>query len=312
MEERARIGRTVRIFMADGDAFGVQQIEIFNRTLQALIFPRARIREIQEWPESQRKGVYFLCGTDPDGRDSCYIGEAVDVQRRVVQHTSDTEDFWTVAVLFTSKDENLNHKYLEARLIKMATDADRYTVKNHKQQMPIRLSRAETDAMEELLQDIRLLLGVCGHRVLEPVARHAQQPPLPEAQAVTLKPSRAVAHEVFDKEFTFSFKDISATGSVTDEGFLVLKGSTAARNIGSLGDGYRALRDKLVQEQTLVEQSDKYVFQKDYLFSSPSAAASVVAGGNRNGLQLWMCGTQSVGAALRGPVPEISLEDLGL
>jgi predicted type IV restriction endonuclease len=48
-----------------------------------------------------------------------------------------------------------------------------------------------------------------------------------------------------------------------------------------------ALRQKLIQEATLVEKGDVYVFTKDVEFSSPSAAAAVVHGGSANGLTAW-------------------------
>jgi hypothetical protein len=48
-----------------------------------------------------------------------------------------------------------------------------------------------------------------------------------------------------------------------------------------------ALRNKLIQEGTLVEAGGLYVFMKDVEFSSPSAAAAVIHGGGANGLTAW-------------------------
>ena len=47
------------------------------------------------------------------------------------------------------------------------------------------------------------------------------------------------------------------------------------------------LRSQLLSEGVLVKGTDRLVFAKDYEFSSPSAAASVVHGGHANGLSAW-------------------------
>ncbi len=48
-----------------------------------------------------------------------------------------------------------------------------------------------------------------------------------------------------------------------------------------------ALREKLVQDGTLIEKDGLYVFTKDTEFTSPSAAAAAVHGGGANGLTAW-------------------------
>jgi len=47
------------------------------------------------------------------------------------------------------------------------------------------------------------------------------------------------------------------------------------------------VRSQLLSEGVLIENSDRLVFAKDYEFTSPSAAASVVHGGYANGLISW-------------------------
>ena len=45
------------------------------------------------------------------------------------------------------------------------------------------------------------------------------------------------------------------------------------------------LRAQLISEGVITKESDKLVFKKDYEFSSPGAAASVIHGGHANGLR---------------------------
>jgi hypothetical protein len=73
-------------------------------------------------------------------------------------------------------------------------------------------------------------------------------------------------------------------------GFLVLRGSHAVKQDRPSTDKWpqaKNLRQKLREDGTLMEQGDKLVFTTDSEFTSPSAAASVVRGGNSNGLTTW-------------------------
>ena len=51
--------------------------------------------------------------------------------------------------------------------------------------------------------------------------------------------------------------------------------------------GYMKLRDGLLEDGSLKTQEDHLLFTKDVEFSSPSAAAAVIHGGNANGLTAW-------------------------
>jgi hypothetical protein len=80
--------------------------------------------------------------------------------------------------------------------------------------------------------------------------------------------------------FTFSTAGATATARESDDGFVVLAGSTA-RKLGTetFPAGYQALRDQLVQDGRLVDgpSPELYRFAMDVPFASPSAAASIVA-----------------------------------
>ncbi|CAG8999962.1 MAG: hypothetical protein CENE_01945 [Candidatus Celerinatantimonas neptuna] len=93
-------------------------------------------------------------------------------------------------------------------------------------------------------------------------------------------------------DFQFEVKSAKAfgypVGSKTRPGFMVVKGSTA--NLGlteSMRPAVRQLRDQLLLEHVLVENSDRYEFLRDYQFSSPSFAACLIAGNARSGLDAW-------------------------
>ncbi len=80
----------------------------------------------------------------------------------------------------------------------------------------------------------------------------------------------------------------SGSGKLKNNSFLVLKGSTASKE-QTAGIGVRNIKiiEKLLDLKILKEEDNKYIFEKDYLFSSPSAAARLVLGRSANGWTEW-------------------------
>ncbi len=69
---------------------------------------------------------------------------------------------WNEVIIFTSKDVNLTKshvKYLESRLTFITKDADRYNLENANTPTQSSLPRADVAAMEEYIENYRLLLG---------------------------------------------------------------------------------------------------------------------------------------------------------
>jgi hypothetical protein len=85
-------------------------------------------------------------------------------------------------------------------------------------------------------------------------------------------------------------KNIKATGRQTDNGLVVLKGSEAVLKERPSTKKYRYaanLRKSLLDEHIVECRNDRLLFIKDYEFSSSSAAAAVIHGGQANGLTSW-------------------------
>lgn len=289
------LGKSIRIYLADGGVTGIRHGEIVNWTGQAIACPRTRFPELKEWTEAKRPGVYFLFGkNDESGQDAVYIGEAEVVLDRLHSHISG-KNFWTELVAFTSKDDNLTKahvRYLESRLVALASDAGRYTIENSTSPQLPALPRADRDAMEEFMGGVQTLLGVLGHRVLEPLIEPAavimpyeyNSPPQTTPELPTQSPVTPLQQQVFH----LNTKNIAATAVRTDEGLVVLKNSEAAQGIkNSLSAGYRTLRESLISSRTLVKEDEKFKFAKDHLFNSPSQAAAVIVGYSISGPEFW-------------------------
>lgn len=278
-------GRTVRLFMADGSPFGIRQCEIFNRTIHALAVSRGRLAELKSWTEAARPGVYFLLGKTEEGTQQVYIGEAQNVLDRISQQVREKE-FWNEVILFVNKDENMHPKYLEARLISEAKAAGRYLIENGKDQNVPMLARSDREAMEEIIPDIRLIVGVLGHFFFEPLNAPTSRAELSPDQSTTI-----------GREFSFDGPSYSAKGRVTDEGFLILSGSQAAPRFTVGNPGYEKIRKQLIDDGILKPetQSDRLIFTKDFSANSSSQAASIIAGGNRSGPESWKSSGKTLG-----------------
>jgi hypothetical protein len=264
---------TIRLFLPDGDAKGLRIAEISNWTGKALAAPRTELDRLLAREECEKTGVYVLMGADPaTNTPHAYIGEAEIIRERLKQHKS--KEFWVSAILFVSKDENLTKahvRYLESRLLSEAGKIGRFTLEQN-QPGGAKLPESDREDMEVFLSRIRQLLPVLGSDLLIPIAG---------AKARAATGGRLVCRS----------KGAVAFGQRTQEGFVVFSGSTAVLKERPATQKYHPfvieLRKRLVAGGTLVQKGGYYSFIKDAEFTSPSAAAAVVLGGNANGLKEW-------------------------
>ena len=263
---------TVRIFLAKGSPTSVRTAEISNWTGKAVAGPRSQIEDVLSREEATKPGVYFLAGVNPEsGRDRVYIGEAEVIRNRIKGHLE--RDFWKTLVFFVSKDENLTKahiKYLEGKLIEKARAIGRFELENS-QSSGSRLPESDEADMNVFLQRMEQLLPILGQEFLKPIIKNE---------------ARSGSEGVLFCEI----KGIKATGRQTDNGFVVLKGSEAVLRERPSTQKYQYaanLRKELISDNVLEERADRLVFLSDHEFSSPSAAAAVVHGGQANGLTAW-------------------------
>ena len=263
---------TIKIFLAHGDPKRLRTAELSNWTGKAVAGPRSEFDSVLARDESQKSGVYFLTGIEPEtGVSAVYIGEAESIRDRVKGHLD--KDFWNHIAFFTSKDENLTKahiRYLEGRLIDQARQAGRAQVKNS-QSSGARLPESDREDMEIFLEKIHQLLPVLGVEVLVPKTIIA-----------------AAATEL--QSLSCEIKGLKATGHLTPNGIVVLAGSQAVLNERPSSQKYPwalNMRQKLKDEGSLSVKADHLLFVQDVEFSSPSAAAAVIHGGHANGLTAW-------------------------
>ena len=125
-----KFGKTIKIFLIDGEPNGRMSCELSNWSGKAYKIPRIKVKECSDRIDLISTGVYLLFGKDEEGKDLVYIGEAESILKRITQHLNQ-KDFWNEAIIFISKDENLNKahvKYLENRLHDIAINSKRYKI----------------------------------------------------------------------------------------------------------------------------------------------------------------------------------------
>lgn len=275
-------GKSVRIFLPDATAVGIRHAEIVNRTGQTIACPRNRLEELKQWPETAKPGIYILFEARlGDSKPLAYIGESENVAERLLMHDRKKE-FWNDVAIFTSKDDNLTKshvKYLESKLEAMARTADRYELENGNTPTLSSLPRAEREAMNELLDDIRIVLGTLGYPILEPLIQA-------KPTQTTAVSSQACAAN--NEELTFTVHKLLARGVQTDEGFVLKKGSTASKTTtASLNGKLLKMREQLLEDERITDEGDHLLLAEDILMSSSSYAAALIAGTARSGPQSW-------------------------
>lgn len=260
---------TIRLFLRHGDANRLRTAEISNWSGKAVAAPRTDLDELLGREEAGQPAVYILTGTDPEsGRPSAYVGEAEVLRERLRQHRS--RDFWVSVVAFVSKDENLTKahiRFLEGALIEEAMRCGRFRLENGTSS-GARLPEADRHEMEEFLDKVRQLLPVLGSDILTPTGGD-------DTSSIS-------------ERLTTTVKGLAAFGRRTPNGFVILKDSRAvASDRPSAGPWSVQLRKELIDSGGLSPDGQSLVFTRDVEFTSPSAAASIVHGGNMNGLAAW-------------------------
>jgi hypothetical protein len=90
-------GKTIRIFLTDGEPIGILLAEIGNWTGQVLVAPRFQLDQLSTREEVRRTVVYLLVGPDPDdpARARAYICEGDNVLKRLLRHNkNEAKHFW--------------------------------------------------------------------------------------------------------------------------------------------------------------------------------------------------------------------------
>ena len=265
-------GKSIELFLANGTADSLITAELSNWNGKAIKIPRIEVSDCKR-DDIKGAGVYFLFCQEEDDSDSVYIGESETIQERLNQHirdyNADKEKFyWTTAVIFLGRDLNKALiRYLEDRFVQIARESKRYKVLTKNTYGKTIMKESQTAAMEEFIDNVRILINALGYKVLEPTVHN--------------DPNSTVD----DEALFLNLGNASGKGMLTTEGFVLFAGAVLNEKTSekSLSKGAATLRKKHLASNKVKD----FVTTEDILFSSSSAAADFVTGYSVSGPATW-------------------------
>lgn len=291
-------GKQIKLFLVDGTPGGLTTAEMTTAwTGHVLAASRSDLGDLLKRPEAQRTGVYMLLGDDESalGDTRCYIGEADVVADRLKHHHRD-KDFWDRVVVVTSKDTNLTKshgRYLESRLIALATQAGRVTLENGTAPPIPALPEADSSNMDYFLSQLQIVLPVLG------------------VNAIRVRPAKPAAATSLGLTESPIFRLVNARVGVDaqaqqiDGEFTMLAGSTVVASWHGVGKAestmkayasYRSQHERLVADGSIRVDDGVGLVIRDIAFSSPSTAGAVALGRSCNGRIEWVSPEGTFGA----------------
>lgn len=279
-------GKSINLFLMDGDANGCMKCTLANWTGVAYKIPRTELEKCKERDDLKQSGVYFLFGkTEETGESVVYIGQAgarkngEGILHRLQEHKRNPEkDYWTEAIVFTTSNNSFGPteiSYLENRFCGLAVQAKRYVVKNGNDPTPGNITEEKESELEEFIDNAKIIMGTLGHKVFIPLLVTTSAP-------VTIE-NAATVTDTSDELLYFDHSGVKATGKRTSEGFVVLKGSQiSAKLTKSCPDPTLRNREKYASKV-----DENFMLTEDILFTSPSAAASYIGGASLSGNATW-------------------------
>lgn len=279
-------GKSINLFLMDGDASGRMKCTLANWTGVAYKIPRTELDKCKERDDLKQSGVYFLFGTsDETGKGVVYIGQAgarkngEGILNRLQEHKRNPEkDYWTGAIVFTTSNNSFGPteiSYLENRFCNLAVEANRYEVKNGNDPTPGNITEEKESEMEEFIDYAKVIMGTLGHKLFEPISKPAvkqtEDSVTPPLESTNLHLERTIKN----------IGKVEADGSQTAEGFVILHGS----HVSLVDDD--TIPAVIKEQRKKAPIDDQGILQEDMLFSSPSYAAMFVIGKSANGLTSW-------------------------
>jgi len=260
-------GRTINIFIPDSNPRSVKICGIMDSIVKAIYIPRNQLENVNKRTDLQDPGIYFLFGKEDEiGKPKVYIGEAENLLSRLKQHNAN-KDFWNTAICFVSEKKNINKahiKYLESYCCEQAKLINKCHIENNIAPTQSTLTEQDSEFILSFYDDLKILVATLGFPIFEENKKETQN------------------------LFICKGKDAYAEGEFSEDGMIVFKKSKANLNeAASIGEWASNLRKILIDKKILSKENNIYIFNEDYTFNSPSAAAAIVLGRSANGWTEW-------------------------
>ena len=260
-----------------------------NWTGLAYKIPRDYFAQSDSIKETKNNGIYFMIGVDEESdQPAVYVGQARQrsngqglLGRIVEPHNSIT--YWKEAILLTTRDDYFGPTelcYLEHKLYKIAKEAKRYLVTNGNTPSIGNPTEEKQCELDEFIEYAKLVISAMGYKFLIPIVPEMIKRKM-SAQDVGVKEQQE-SDGIGLHIFKMSYNGANATAALTDDGVVLLQGS-------SINEAMTNTCPETVKKNREL-YADKIidgVLQEDVLFKSPSGAATFVAGAHVNGKTYW-------------------------
>lgn len=240
--------------------------------------------------ELEVPGIYFIVekGKDILKRPRVYVGQSTKrknqkaMLNRVKEHKRAGEFTWADDVVFLITPPGFGPtelNYLENTFHDKIKNAGRYRCDNKVDPHNAELHEEIVGVVNDFIEDAEDILAIFGHRLFTPakqwdVEKEGEEPSIRVQEAVKV----AVRLKCVGS-------GAEAYGENTDDGFKVFADSKVSKTMcesfkksNSYEIRMQLMKDKILSGRT---------FQKDYVFSSSSAAATVILGRSASGPKSW-------------------------
>lgn len=286
-ENMATRGKSINLFLMDGEASGRIKCTLANWTGLAYKIPRIDLDRCKSREDLKQSGVYFLFGKSENSEKGIvYIGQAgarkngEGILDRLKEHKRNSKkDYWTEAIVFTTSNNSFGPteiSYLENRFCNLAKQANRYEVKNENDPTMGNITEEKESEMEEFIDYAKVVMGTLGHKVFEPYAKS------------NVDNQNDISYDtdenntiLYLKRKVKEFGEVQAPGMQTSDGFVVFSGS----HISTEDDN--TVPQVLKERKKTVKLDENGNLIDNMPFSSPSYAAMFVIGKSANGLVSW-------------------------
>lgn len=261
---------TIKIYLESGSR-GLKEVELETKTIKAFVIPRAIIdkepkKVLQLADLDAKPALYFLCQTHGD---EMYIGNTTNFNDRKKAHHKE-KDFWNIAIVFVAKDDFLTQngvQFLEKEAIKIAQEANRFTLKNDKSGMKRTLERSKIGSLKNYFEDLKMLISTLGYPVFDVLASNKEM----ENDKWTIKNKNANASCIYD-----------------ENGFTILPDSELSIDVAPSYQRRSGFKKRIAILESHTKQiSKKIVVIKPIVCNSASEASCIVLGRASNGWTSW-------------------------
>ena len=264
---------TFTIYVPDRDKISTQKVTSDDHDgWFGLTVPRI---EVSSCPlqELDFAGVYFLLCGDEDSIDSIYVGESGNVRERLKVHMYSYKNgkekfYWHTAIVCGSeKLDTSKTRYLEWQWYEIFKKLGVYQIHTDVIYKNTLKTDVDKSSMNKFINFMKLVLPKLKSDLIFEVKKTIK---IDDEKLLYCKSTKA-----------------EAVGYLSDHGLTVLKNSKISPDLApsflSKSKSYVQLRNKLVANGIVVDNC----FVKDYEFSSPSAASSIILGRPSNGNIDW-------------------------